>query len=69
MSGCEIPTMPIISMVRSCASFLDTLSCTSSASAIWLPMVWMGLKEVIGSWKIMLISFPRTSRSCLALTG
>ena len=25
---------------------------------IWLPTVWTGLKAVIGSWKIIEISFP-----------
>ena len=29
---------------------------------IWLPMVWTGLNEVIGSWKIIAISAPRISR-------
>ena len=28
-------------------------------SPIWRPMVYTGLSEVIGSWKIMAISLPR----------
>ena len=39
-----------------------TFSCSSSASAIWLPMVSTGLSEVIGSWKIIAMSLPRTAR-------
>ena len=29
---------------------------------IWLPTVYTGLSEVMGSWKIMLISLPRMER-------
>ena len=32
------------------------------ASRIWLPIVKTGLSEVIGSWKIIEISLPRTLR-------
>ena len=38
--------------------------CVSSASRIWRPIVSTGLSEVIGSWKIIAISRPRTERSC-----
>ena len=34
--------------------------CRRSASAIWLPAVKLGFSEVIGSWKIMATSAPRT---------
>ena len=37
-------------------------SCSSSASAIWLPTVITGLSDVIGSWKIIEMSLPRTRR-------
>src|SRR5215831_18932444 len=39
-----------------------TLSCSRTASAIWLPIVSTGLSEVIGSWKIIAMSLPRTAR-------
>ena len=42
-------------------------SCSSSTSAIWLPMVSTGLSEVIGSWKIMAMSLPRTPRIASSL--
>ncbi len=40
----------------------DMPRCSTSASAIWRPMVSTGLSEVIGSWKIIEIALPRTSR-------
>jgi hypothetical protein len=36
--------------------------CTRSASAIWRPTVSTGLSDVIGSWKIIEISLPRSAR-------
>ena len=30
---------------------------------IWSPILWTGFSEVIGSWKIIAISAPRTLRS------
>ena len=36
---------------------------------IWSPIVWTGLKEVIGSWKMSAISRPRISRMRLLLAG
>ena len=42
-----------------CASFLFTRQWSWIASTIWLPMVWTGLNEVIGSWKTSAISPPR----------
>ena len=35
-------------------------------SAIWRPIVMVGFSEVIGSWKIMATSLPRTSRICFS---
>ena len=37
-------------------------------SATWLPTVKAGLRLVIGSWKIMAISLPRTRRRSLGLS-
>ncbi len=33
---------------------------------IWSPTVKMGLSDVMGSWKIMLMSLPRMSRICFS---
>ena len=44
-------------------------SCSSSTSAIWLPMVSTGLSEVIGSWKIIAMSLPRTARIASSLSA
>ena len=38
--------------------------CRRSVSVICVPIVSVGLSEVIGSWKIIAISRPRTSSSC-----
>ena len=37
--------------------------CAASASSIWKPIVSTGLSEVIGSWKIIDSSPPRSLRS------
>ncbi len=37
--------------------------CSCTASVTWLPQVKTGLSEVMGSWKIMAMPFPRTIRS------
>ena len=37
--------------------------CTRIASLIWSPIVSTGLSEVIGSWKIIAMSPPRSSRN------
>ena len=50
-------------MARSIASRRDDLAGgAATASAIWSPQVKTGLSEVIGSWKIIEIWLPRTSR-------
>src|SRR5438128_2719932 len=41
--------------------------CVSSASRICRPIVNTGLSDVIGSWKIIAISLPRTDRSARSL--
>ena len=40
-----------------------------SPRSIWLPIVWTGLNEVIGSWKISAISPPRICAHLPALRG
>ena len=57
-----IPTWLSISTARSHASRLGTFLCRATASAIWSPHVKTGLSDVIGSWKIIEIALPRTSR-------
>ena len=42
---------------------LDIPKCVSSASRICRPIVSTGFSDVIGSWKIIAISRPRTERS------
>ena len=37
--------------------------CRSSVSVICLPILNVGFSDVIGSWKIIAMSFPRTSSS------
>ena len=46
------------------AVFLDISRCTRSGSAIWSPIFISGFSEVIGSWKIIAISWPHTWRIC-----
>ena len=60
--GSGIPTSSSISTDRSKAALLETRSCTRTDSVICMPMVKTGFSEVMGSWKIMLISFPRIAR-------
>ncbi len=44
-----------------CSSVV-TFLCRISASRIWLPMVWTGDSDDIGSWKIMPMRLPRSAR-------
>ena len=60
-SGAAMPTRRSISMARLWASERDTSWCNSTASAIWRPQVITGLRLVIGSWKIIATSLPRTA--------
>ena len=46
------------------AVFLDISRCTRSGSAIWSPIFISGFSDVIGSWKIIAISWPQTWRIC-----
>ena len=41
---------------------VDSLVWIENISPIWSPMVRSGLSAVIGSWKIMAMPAPRTSR-------
>ena len=61
-SGEGMPTLRNRSMARSRASFFDTFSWVRMASTICLPTRYTGLSEVIGSWKIIAMSLPRSSR-------
>ena len=44
------------------ACVLGTRLWSTTLSAIWRPMFIVGLREVIGSWKTIPISLPRTER-------
>ena len=58
-----MPTRSSSSTVRSWASASGSPSCSWICSTIWSPIFWTGFSEVIGSWKIIAISAPRTRRS------
>ena len=45
----------------SCCWPLLTFRCSTRASRIWLPMLWTGESEDIGSWKIMPMRPPRSA--------
>ncbi len=47
-------------MARSRASSADAPRCSTTVSEIWSPILIVGFSDVIGSWKIMPISLPRT---------
>ena len=57
-----MPTWRNISTARSRASPAGFSWWSWIASLIWLPMVYTGLRLVIGSWKIIAISPPRMRR-------
>ncbi len=61
-SGSLMPTRSSRSTVCARASLRVIPRCTRSTSPTWLPTACTGLRAVIGSWKIMLIRFPRMSR-------
>ena len=61
-AGSGMRTRSSISMARLKAALRSMSRCRISASAICLPMVITGLSDVIGSWKIIEISLPRTRR-------
>src|SRR5580698_7562759 len=49
-------------MARARAVFASAPRCSSTVSAIWSPIVIVGFSDVIGSWKIIPTSLPRTCR-------
>src|SRR5262249_48383363 len=53
-----------ISTALSQAADFDRSWCSSIVSLICAPMLSTGLSEVIGSWKIIEMSLPRTARIC-----
>ncbi len=57
-----MPTRESSSTARAWDWALVMARCVSTVSVSWRPMVSTGLSEVIGSWKIMPISRPRTRR-------
>src|SRR5215471_13070802 len=63
-----MPTRPSTSMARCRACALPAPRCSRTVSEIWSPMVIVGFSDVIGSWKIMPISLPRTWRIWLSST-
>ena len=67
-SGELMPTCASAATARSAASCLETLRCSMMASLIWSPMVNTGFRLVMGSWKIMAMSPPRTRRISSSLS-
>jgi len=61
-SGSGMPTRARSSVARTRAAAGAMPRWISSPSVIWRPMESTGFSEVIGSWKIMAISRPRTRR-------
>ncbi len=61
-SGLLIPTALSDSTAFSQAAFFDSPWWSMTASAIWSPTVKTGFRLVIGSWKIIAMSLPRTWR-------
>src|SRR5467141_1292533 len=57
-----IPTRSSISIARVFAALRSSFSCRTSVSRICSPTEYTGLSDVIGSWKIIEISLPRTAR-------
>src|SRR5438132_2688805 len=57
-----MPTSFRCSSAFASAAVRETSLCSRTASRSWCPIVRTGLSEVIGSWKIIAISLPRSSR-------
>ncbi len=58
-----MPTAVSISTARALASAFETLRCRLTASISCAPILCTGFSDVIGSWKIIAASLPRTWRS------
>src|SRR5437762_1234182 len=58
-----MPTSFRCSSAFASAAARETSLCSRTASRSWCPIVRTGLSDVIGSWKIIAISLPRSSRS------
>ena len=67
-SGVGIPTSVSISTARARACFFVMPWCSVRLSIICRPTVNTGFKEVIGSWKIIEMSFPRILRMSRSLS-
>jgi hypothetical protein len=61
-SGAGMPTCRSISMARWRAACAFMPACSRSDSPIWSPTVNTGFSDVMGSWKIIEMRLPRTSR-------
>ena len=65
VSAFGMPTAFSSSSALERATRLVTSRCSRTASISWRPIVCTGFSEVIGSWKIIEISSPRTARRSL----
>ena len=64
-----MPTLASSSTAICAASRLPLPWCSTIASAIWSPTLNTGLRLVMGSWKIIAMSLPRTSRISSSLSA
>ena len=62
-TGAGMPTAVSISIARAVAARLETSLWRLTASVSWSPILCTGFSDVIGSWKIIAASLPRTWRS------
>jgi hypothetical protein len=60
--GAGMPTRASASTAFASASRAERPWCSRRVSPIWRPTVSTGLSEVIGSWKIIAMSSPRSLR-------
>jgi hypothetical protein len=58
-----MPTRSSSSTARACRAAPSSVVCSSRFSRICAPTVSTGLSALIGSWKIIAISLPRTART------
>ena len=61
-----MPTLPMMSIVRSRASACEHFWCFKMTVMICLPIVMTGLSEVMGSWNTVAMRQPRICCQSLA---
>ncbi len=64
-----MPTCPSSSIARARAASPRMPLCSSRISPICFSIVCSGLSDVIGSWKMIVMSLPRTCRISFSESG